>query len=1711
MFRRLLSLTILLPCIAVFGQLKLGDLNGDEHSDLLFRDADGIFACSVDPSQNDLLSNHLSTGFQTEAKWHVAVLAHLDADGKTDLLLRHPDGMWEYVPMDGCEPREADRSGITALTERNSRIVLAADIDGDDRDELFWRNDEGQWTIRFMDGANVRQTIHDPTGIRASTAWYTIGSGDLDSDGIVDLVFRHRDGSWMRHWTTQVGEITFSSESLPFERDPSWREEAIADFDGDGKDDLLLRHANGHWKVQSLALDGAEQLQEWNVRTLPSSWDWRVAGFGDINGNGNADLLMRGPQNQWSVSPVRDSGMESDGLQIGRDPDDTWRIPTPPVYIPDATLKEVIKTELGKSDNEWIFSTDMRRVTELSHEAHDGQTEPAKITDLRGLRYANRLRNLTFSNHEVENLSPLIGLDQLSWLTLKYNRIQNISPLVGLSKISNLNLTGNQINSLEGIESLVSLRTLLLGNNEIRDISPLADLTKLLTLNLGSNKISNLDSISNLTSLTSLSLHDNEISNIEPIQVLKELHFLNLGENNVESIAGISALKKLTSLHLFNNQISDISELGGLANLSTLDLGSNQITDIEVIGSLNMLANLNLWNNQISDISNLSSLSNIRILNLALNRIVDISSISELTELTHLYLFGNQISDISPLQELGNLVVLILSSNEISEIDSLAKLTKLEELKIEFNPLSDSAISVLEILASEGISIEATITRGYTDSKGTSSTFAFQFGATSNESTGVLVFFHGNNTGTQRNMIKSFLPSTTALARRHGLVGIVISSPEGGSATLPWSVPHNIGDSVRFFNYAEDVDFVHELLQSGFGGFIDVDLSQVYLHGGSQGTCFLNRFVSKWGKHYGGGLLANCGCSEGLDPLLHVGPSRVDQFRVFVRATTGDFLHNLSRQAYGYYKYVVGFDTWGDLNTDGQHCSRSDISDDDALAWLRTGNGKNESVSEAHVTRVSLFDRIVGLATDMHGAVWIVQQLLGAEPQATLWRSVDRGDSFEFIASLKHEIYDLDIVDDRLFLTTPDSPILRSEDSGRTFSPIDLNSSIANGLISHPAGNAAVGRIHSSETPVLVSTHGGSLLVLPREPYDPRIYVSTNFGNSWIQRAAPQVFRRAIYPDPVNLLADDWYVSYGRPPTWLIENNRFIWRSINSPSDADGIYPLRSTAWSGTELLGFTYGYGSLWSSTDLGNRWDRKRMPKSAEISFGSVSSADLSALPNGDVLLVGGGRDAQIYNGYTGEWNHIYGAGGIGLTPGYIHLTQKVALDPIRGDVYITDSRGLFRIDARFRPNEDGVPRYDDLDEDSIPDLLDSFPNDPSEYLDTDSDGVGNTVDVDDDGDGTDDVLDASPLDPLETQDYDRDGVGDRHDNDKDGDKVVDVLDHFPLDFKEFLDSDLDGVGNWEDQDDDNDGVEDRVDAFPLYEFESTDSDGDFIGDNIDPDPNESTFTSDDHLSPAIGSWVGTPARSISMKLTKPIGLNAPEIVGGTSLYGTLTLGSAGVTSRQLMLVILDGTEKPVLYIDRNGDNNLANDGPALHLIRVENFLFERWYRSWVEVSYQTGITLPYYLYVSVRLNENGESAELSFGANGRVLTMTVSGDDVMNLVVVDTDGDGLFNGSDDIYCVDLNLDRRFTDCNSDDEDASNEEQFQIGESFTYGDTVYTPRISPSGYTIAFETVEHTNSSVQSNEQRLRGSVQTSHPSTFLELSAITAESFYDPLLQN
>ena len=144
---------------------------------------------------------------------------------------------------------------------------------------------------------------------------------------------------------------------------------------------------------------------------------------------------------------------------------------------------------------------------------------------------------------------------------------------------------------------------------------------------------------------------------------------------------------------------------------------------------------------------------------------------------------------------------------------------------------------------------------------------------------------------------------------------------------------------------------------------------------------------------------------------------------------------------------------------------------------------------------------------------------------------------------------------------------------------------------------------------------------------------------------------------------------------------------------------------------------------------------------------------------------------------------------------------------------------------------------------------PNDSnSAPYDSDSDGICNYMDIDDDNDGFSDVDEITncgenndPLNPVNTPtDTDGDQICNGLDEDDDNDGFSDVDEitncgenNDPLNpVNTPTDTDGDQICNGLDEDDDNDGYDDGYDAFPLDSTEWDDSDGDGIGSNTDTD---------------------------------------------------------------------------------------------------------------------------------------------------------------------------------------------------------------------------------------------------------------------------------------
>ena len=113
--------------------------------------------------------------------------------------------------------------------------------------------------------------------------------GDFDGDGRADALLRHADGHWLYQPMDERAARAGGAASL--NNNPAVSVAGVGDFNGDGSDDVLMRRADGSWRAY--LMDGPRSIAGGGSVTLPSNRAWQVEGVGDANGDGKDDVLLR--------------------------------------------------------------------------------------------------------------------------------------------------------------------------------------------------------------------------------------------------------------------------------------------------------------------------------------------------------------------------------------------------------------------------------------------------------------------------------------------------------------------------------------------------------------------------------------------------------------------------------------------------------------------------------------------------------------------------------------------------------------------------------------------------------------------------------------------------------------------------------------------------------------------------------------------------------------------------------------------------------------------------------------------------------------------------------------------------------------------------------------------------------------------------------------------------------------------------------------------------------------------------------------------------------------------------------------------------------------------------------------------------------------------------------------------------------------------------
>jgi hypothetical protein len=154
--------------------------------------------------------------------------------------------------------------------------------------DLIWRHADGRNIAWHMVGPELHDIGHLATV--ADRNWALQAIADFDGDGRADLVWRHALTNHTLLWLMDGDSIKSMSTVWPTV-DANWQIGAAADLDRDGRADLVWRNrttgANFVWYMNG------SQLREAQALVSVADLGWKLAGAGDLDGDDRPELVFR--------------------------------------------------------------------------------------------------------------------------------------------------------------------------------------------------------------------------------------------------------------------------------------------------------------------------------------------------------------------------------------------------------------------------------------------------------------------------------------------------------------------------------------------------------------------------------------------------------------------------------------------------------------------------------------------------------------------------------------------------------------------------------------------------------------------------------------------------------------------------------------------------------------------------------------------------------------------------------------------------------------------------------------------------------------------------------------------------------------------------------------------------------------------------------------------------------------------------------------------------------------------------------------------------------------------------------------------------------------------------------------------------------------------------------------------------------------------------
>jgi serralysin len=295
------------------------DFNGDSVSNVLLRNSAGSFADWTMNGPALTSSTLLTSGGNAvtlSSAWSVDGVADFNGDGKADILMGNSNGTFADWTMNGSQIASSQLLTAQGATETLSSAWSVAglgDFNGDGLADILLQNANGtfaDWTMNGSQIASSQLLTSQGATETLGSAWSVAGIGDFDGDGKSDILLRNANGTFA-DWTMNGSQIAssqlVSSQGATVTLGSAWSVAGVGDFNGDGDADVLLRNSNGtlaDWTMNGSKIASSQLLTSGGA-TVTLDPSWSIAALGDFNGDGKTDILLKNTSGafvEWTMN-----------------------------------------------------------------------------------------------------------------------------------------------------------------------------------------------------------------------------------------------------------------------------------------------------------------------------------------------------------------------------------------------------------------------------------------------------------------------------------------------------------------------------------------------------------------------------------------------------------------------------------------------------------------------------------------------------------------------------------------------------------------------------------------------------------------------------------------------------------------------------------------------------------------------------------------------------------------------------------------------------------------------------------------------------------------------------------------------------------------------------------------------------------------------------------------------------------------------------------------------------------------------------------------------------------------------------------------------------------------------------------------------------------------------------------------------------------------